>query len=64
MKNLIILLFVFLFSFWLLKNALFGLLFTVGILVTFAIMAGISSLFMKLINLAFGQPRSSLGYIR
>ena len=48
-----ILLFVFLFSFWLLKNALFGLLFTVGILVTFSIMAGISSLFMKLIKKYF-----------
>ena len=48
-----ILLFVFLFSFWLLKDALFGLVFTVGILITFSIMAGIASLFMKLIKKYF-----------
>jgi putative ABC transport system permease protein len=48
-----ILVFVYLFSFWLLKNALFGLLFTVGILVTFSIMAGISALLMKLIKKFF-----------
>ncbi|MHB0755385.1 ABC transporter permease [Polaribacter sp. M15] len=46
----IILLFVFLFSFWMLKDAVNSLIFTVGILVTFAIMAGISSLFIKLIK--------------
>ncbi|MEX1384203.1 ABC transporter permease [Lutibacter sp.] len=65
-----ILLFVFLFSFWLLKNALFGLLFTVGILVTFSIMAGISSLFMKLIkkyfptNWGFTERQSLLNLFR
>ena len=48
-----ILLFIFLFSFWLLKDALFGLVFTVGILITFAIMAGIASLFMNLIKKYF-----------
>jgi len=65
-----ILLFVFLFSFWLLKNALFGLLFTVGILVAFSIMAGISSLFMKLIkkyfptNWGFTERQSLLNLFR
>ena len=48
-----ILLFMFLFSFWLLKDALFGLAFTVGILITFAIMAGISSLFMNAVKKYF-----------
>jgi len=48
-----ILLFVFLFSFWLLKDALFGLVFTVGILITFSIMAGIARLFMKAIKKYF-----------
>jgi putative ABC transport system permease protein len=65
-----ILLFIFLFSFWLLKDALFGLAFTVGILVTFSIMAGISSLFMKLIkkyfptNWGFTQRQSLLNLFR
>jgi len=48
-----IILFVFLFSFWLLKDASNGLVFTIGILITFSIMAGISSLFMKLIKKYF-----------
>jgi putative ABC transport system permease protein len=48
-----ILLFIFLFSFWLLKDALNGLLFTIGILVTFSIMAGVSSLMMKAIKKYF-----------
>ena len=42
-----ILLFIFLFSFWLLKDALFALAFVLGILLTFSILAGISTLFMK-----------------
>ncbi|NER16610.1 ABC transporter permease [Spongiivirga citrea] len=42
-----ILLFIFLFSFWILKDILFALAFVVGIFVTFAILAGISSLFIK-----------------
>ena len=45
-----ILLFVFLFSFWMLKSAINGIVFTFGIFITFAIMAGISSLFIKLIK--------------
>jgi putative ABC transport system permease protein len=48
-----IILFIFLFAFWLLKDAFNGLLFTVGILITFAIMAGVSSLFMKAIKKYF-----------
>ena len=50
-----ILLFIFLFSFWLLKDALFGLLFTIGILVTFSIMAGIAPIFIKAIKKYFAD---------
>ncbi|MDH5415566.1 MAG: FtsX-like permease family protein, partial [Flavobacteriaceae bacterium] len=56
-----ILIFVFLFSFWLLKDALFGLVFTVGILITFSIMAGIASLFMNSIKKYFP---SNWGYTK
>ena len=65
-----ILIFIFLFSFWLLKDALFGLLFTVGILVTFSIMAGIASVCMQLIkknfpiNWGFTQRQSLLNLFR
>ena len=65
-----IILFIFLFSFWLLKDALFGLVFTVGILITFAIMAGISSLFMNVIkkyfpaNWGFTKRQSLLNLFR
>ncbi|MCG1036841.1 ABC transporter permease [Polaribacter sargassicola] len=48
-----ILVFVFLFSFWLLKDAVNGLVFTGGILVAFGILAGIATLFMKLIKTYF-----------
>ena len=50
---LAILLFIFLFSFWMLKSAINGLVFTLGIFVTFAIMAGVASLFIKLIKKFF-----------
>ena len=65
-----IILFVFLFSFWLLKDALFGLVFTVGILITFSIMAGIASLFIKAIkkyfptNWGFTKRQSLLNLFR
>jgi len=65
-----ILLFIFLFSFWLLKDALFGLVFTVGILITFSIMAGIASFFMKAIkkyfptNWGFTERQSLLNLFR
>lgn len=65
-----ILLFIFLFSFWLLKDAKNGLFFTVGILVTFSIMAGIASLFMKAIkkyfpsNWGFTKRQSLLNLFR
>ena len=48
-----IVLFIFLFSFWLLKSALNGFVFTVGILITFSIMAAIASLSMKVIKKYF-----------
>ncbi|UAN00044.1 ABC transporter permease [Polaribacter litorisediminis] len=48
-----ILLFIFLFSFWLLKDAFNGIVFTVGILITFSIMAAVSSLFMRAIKKYF-----------
>ena len=48
-----IVLFIFLFSFWLLKSALNGFVFTLGILITFSIMAGIASLSMKVIKKYF-----------
>ncbi len=48
--SLIIVFAIFLFSFWMLKDAISGIVFTIGILVTFAIMAGIASLFIKLIK--------------
>jgi putative ABC transport system permease protein len=65
-----ILLFIFLFSFWLLKDALNGFIFTVGILITFSIMAGVASLFMKIIkkyfpsNWGFTKRQSLLNLFR
>lgn len=65
-----IILFIFLFSFWLLKDALFGLAFTVGILIVFAIMAVVSSLFMNAIkkyfpsNWGFTKRQSLLNLFR
>jgi len=65
-----ILLFIFLFSFWLLKEALFGLVFTLGILITFSVMAGIASLFMQAIkkyfptNWGFTERQSLLNLFR
>lgn len=49
----IILLFVFLFAFWMLKVVQNGFFFTLAICITFAIMAGISNLFIKLIKKYF-----------
>ncbi len=48
-----ILLFIFLFSFWLLKNVLFALAFVLGVFITFSILAGIAALFMKAIKKYF-----------
>ena len=50
---LAILLFIFLFSFWMLKSATNGIIFTIGIFITFSIVAGISSLFIRLIKKFF-----------
>ena len=51
--GLTILFFIFIFSFWMLKSVINGLVFTIGIFITFAIVAGISSLFIKLIKKFF-----------
>jgi len=65
-----ILLFMFLFSYWLLKDALFGLYFTVGILIAFGVMAGVSSLFMFAVkkyfpsNWGFTKRQSLLNLFR
>jgi putative ABC transport system permease protein len=48
-----ILLFIFLFSLWLLQRPEYALTFVLGILVTFAILAGIAALFMKAIKKYF-----------
>ncbi len=48
-----ILLFIFLFSFWLLEDSAFALAFVVVVLITFSILAGIASLFMKAIKKFF-----------
>ncbi|MET2984790.1 ABC transporter permease [Aureibaculum conchae] len=48
-----IILFIYLFSFWLLKDPVFALAFVLGIAVTFSILAGISVLFMKAIKKYF-----------
>lgn len=42
-----ILLFIFIFSFWLLQNWRYALTFVIGIVVTFAILAGIATFFMR-----------------
>lgn len=54
----VILLFLYFFSFWLLEDALFALSFVVGILVTFAILAGISVLSMKVVKGYFPKRAS------
>jgi len=48
-----ILLFLYFFSFWLLDDAQFALAFVVGVLVTFAILAGIASGFMRIVKRVF-----------
>ena len=54
----VIILFLYFFSFWLLEDALFALSFVVGILVTFAILAGISVLSMKTVKAYFPKRAS------
>ncbi|HMB61961.1 MAG TPA: FtsX-like permease family protein [Eudoraea sp.] len=53
-----ILLFIFLFSLWLLQRWQYALAFVVAILVTFAILAGIAALFMKAIRKYFPESWS------
>jgi len=55
---IIIILFLYFFSFWLLQDALFALSFIVGILVTFAILAGISVVSMKIVKAYFPKRAS------
>ena len=57
---LAILVFVFIFSFWLLGNWRIAMAFVLGIVVTFAILAGVANLFMKAIKKFFP---SSWGFI-
>lgn len=58
---LAILIFIYLFSFWMLKNALNALLFTAAIIVTTAILAGVAQLFIFLIKKNFP---ASWGYTK
>jgi len=51
-----IMLFIYLFSFWLLRDWLFALAFVIGVSITFAILAAISILFMRVIKKYF--PKS------
>ncbi|WP_117881243.1 ABC transporter permease [Aureibaculum luteum] len=48
-----IILFIYLFSYWLLRDVLFAFAFVVGVSITFAILAGIATLFMKAIKKYF-----------
>ncbi len=50
---LAIMVFIFLFSFWLLQNWKYAMSFVIGILVVFAILAGIATVFMKAIKKYF-----------
>jgi putative ABC transport system permease protein len=48
-----ILIFIYAFSFWLLRNVVYALAFVIGVIITFAILAGIANLSMKLIKKFF-----------
>ncbi len=48
-----ILLFIYLFSFWLLQSWILALTFVLGVLVTFSVLSGIAALFMKIIKKYF-----------
>ena len=56
----LIIVFLYLFSFWLLRDAVFALTFVIGILMTFAILAGIAVASMKVVKAYF--PKSA-GFI-
>lgn len=58
---LTILIFIFLFSFWMLKDAIDGLIFTAGLFVIIAIMTGVTHLFIQLVKNYFP---SSWGYTK
>lgn len=55
---IVIVLFLYLFSFWLLNDSFFALAFVIGILVTFAILAGIAVLSMKVVKIYFPKRAS------
>lgn len=59
MVFLLIVLFIFIFSFWMLQSTKNGLVFTIGILLTFAIVSAIANVFIRLIKKYFP---SSWGY--
>ena len=51
-----VLLFIYLFSFWLLKNGIYALGFVITVVITFSVLAGVATLFMKAIKKFF--PKS------
>lgn len=55
---IVIVLFLYAFSFWLLNDMLFALAFVIGVLVTFAILAGIAILSMKTVKTFFPKRAS------
>ena len=58
---LLIIIFIFLFSFWMLKDAVNGLIFTAGIFITIAILAAVAHLFIEAIKKYFP---TSWGYTK
>ncbi|WP_299215556.1 FtsX-like permease family protein [uncultured Dokdonia sp.] len=58
----IILLFLYLFSFWLLKDGLFALSFVVGVFITFSVLAGIAIMSMRLVKYYF--PKRAVFTVR
>ncbi len=58
----VIVLFLFLFSFWLLDDAVYALSFVAGVLVTFAILAGVGSLIMRTLKAFF--PKKAVFTVR
>ena len=53
-----ILLFLYLFSLWLLQNPIYAIAFTLGVLVTFAVLAGVAYLAMRLVKVYFPKQAS------
>ena len=55
---LFILLFLYLFSLWLLENPIYAIAFTLAVLVTFAVLAGVAYLAMRLVKVYFPKQAS------